>query len=551
MAKDADDGSYSTFPSTLLSTDNSTFEKHLKSRSSAISSAIQTIFSEDRRSEPSISELQERIARLLLAEKLNVNELETIRLDKELLRQRLETASMRYLKAERNIDRARSITVVKIERQAIASSGSAPATETAPNKNESANGQVDNAALVEAETATKEAAAASAKKAEQIEKLETENSKLIAELTAVRARLSHLTDDDYANTDLFKQIKLQHDDVVNRINGLEAVNTELRQENQKLQGERSAYRMQLDAESQAATSERDLQLSKVESDLTRIRTTRDELSSDLNIRKASQEQERASINQMKQFLSVKDDRINALEAQVKRLEADQPAELGSDIQDLSLDDVQGKYSDLERKYSMLKMELDSITSAYKKVSSTTSQKINNLSELEEKAARLSAEKAKADQKYFAAMKAKDARDQEIRALRAQNSKSSDIVSQLKDAEASTRALVANLEKNVCDTKELQTGLETKFRAVQKQVEDRDIKLDGLKKQVNELKNHLTTKDNAYTSMAGANRKLEVELEQMKVDAKEKGKQLEMYKTKGSGADGDTADMLRVSPNINP
>lgn len=47
---------------------------------------------------------------------------------------------------------------------------------------------------------------------------------------------------------------------------------------------------------------------------------------------------------------------------------------------------------------------------------------------------MSFQKVKADQKYFTAMKAKDAIQQESRLLKVQHSKSSEIITQLKDAE---------------------------------------------------------------------------------------------------------------------
>ena len=537
--------SYTTFPSTLLNTDNATFEKHLKSRSAAISSAISQVFSDNQRSTPEVAKLQERIAQLLLVEKENVNELEKIRLEKEQLDQRLETASMRYLMAEKRLDRAKSLTVAKLERQAIANSGPAAGSETAASKSDATNGQVDSAVLAEAESAKKEIVAASVKQAEQLDKLSIENGKLTAELTNLKFRLSHLTDDDYAHTDLFKQLKLQHEDVITRINGLEATNTELRKEAQKLLAERSAYRTEIDAESQAAIAEKELQLSKAEADLARIRTTRDELAADVNIRKAAQDQERTALNQMKQLDSAKDDRIHALESEVERLKNDQPCDESSEIQGLPLDELKTKYSDLERRYSQLESELASITAAYKKMSTMTIQKVKDFREWDQKVERANAEKTKADQKYFAAMKAKDAREQEIRALRAQNSKSSDIVSQLKDAEASTRALVVNLEKHIAESKDMLTSLETKLRVSQKQIEERDITVVGLRKQVEELKTSLIAKDNAHATVSSAHRKAEVEIEQLKVDVKEKEKRLEMYKSRAAGTEDNTADMLRV------
>jgi len=101
-----------------------------------------------------------------------------------------------------------------------------------------------------------------------------------------------LTDDDYAKTDLFKTLKSQHEDVIKRINNLEATNVQLREEAQKLQAERTAYRIQMDDESRAVISETESQLARAEADLTRIRNSRDELLADIAIRRLAKKNTR-------------------------------------------------------------------------------------------------------------------------------------------------------------------------------------------------------------------------------------------------------------------
>ncbi|MCJ1399955.1 E3 ubiquitin-protein ligase bre1 [Xylographa trunciseda] len=545
---------YSAFPSTLLSADTPAFDKYLKSRSEAISSAISQIFTQTHATTPQISDLQNRITHLLSIEKKHVNELEKSRLEREQTEERLETASMRYMVAEKKLDRAKSLTVAKLERQAIAGGRSEVGSGLGGSvdgvaKNDLPNGQGDsNENLAETETARKEAVAASEKQKEHIEQLATENEQLTIQVTALKSKLSHLSDEDYARTDLFKHLKSQHEDVIKRINDLEAINNELRAEAEKLQAERTAYRVQLDTESQAAIAEKELQLARAETDLNRIRAARDELQADVNTRKNTQGQERVSFTQMKQLVAAKEDRIEALESEVDRLKSSSMESAAGnpvDLDNISNEELRMKYSNMERQYNMLNQELASMGTTFKKVSSTATQKTNHLSELEEKVMRLSAEKSRADQKYFAAMKAKDAREQEVRTLRAQNSKSSDIVSQLKDAEAATRALVVNLEKQVAETKEALTNIVKQHRTSQQQASEKSILVDGLKGQVDELKTSLTAKDNSLSAASSTARKAEVEAEQLKARLEETKKSLDMWKTKGLGNQSGEYEMLRV------
>lgn len=540
---------YSSFPSALLNSEKSIFEKHLQSRSKSISSAIGHLFSRDPAS-PEISQLQGRIAGLLAQEKVHITELERSRTEQGQLEERLEAASLRYMLAEKKLDRVKSTTVQKLEQQAIASGKS----ETSVGLDNTADGgdmKVDTEALFEAEKAKKEADASFAKQKEQLQALEADNEKLTAQTTTLESRLTHLSDDDYSKTDLFKHLKSQHEDVIKRINDLEATNVKLREEAEKLQAERTAYRSQLEQESQMIVSEKEALLAQAEHDLARIRTTRDELVADVQMRKAAQSQERASIEQIKELAIAREERIKVLESEIERINM-QPTQTNGvpspepSVEDASTDELHNRYSTLERQYAMLKTELQSMEKVYQKTSTVASQKVTNLTNLEEKTMRLGAEKSKADQKYFAAMKAKEAREQEVRTLRAQNSKTSEIVSQLKESDTANRSLIINLEKQVAEQKSAIAALGNKYNASQQQVNERNILQEGLKSQVEELKKNLVTKDTSSGLVSSAHRKAEVEIEGLKVRLVETQKGLESWKTKGLGNQNEEYEMLRVS-----
>lgn len=551
--------SFSIFPSALLTTDNETFQEHLESRSAEISSAISQLFARSSTQSPEISDLQGRIAQLLANEKGHIIELEKSRSEQDQLLERLEAASLRYMIAERKIDRAKSATVAKLERQAIygsrneAGSGLGGSTETSGDgQTDSGKARAENGdEYFEAEVARKEAVAALSKQKGQLDALEAENEKLTAEVTSLNNRLSHLSDDDYSRTDLFKQLKSQHEDVIKRINNLEATNVQLREEAEKLQKERTAYRIQLEDESQITIMEKEAQLVQAENDLARIRSSRDELLADVYMRKAAQGQEKASMSQVKELLSTREERIRALESEVDRarLQSGQPASpssFQSNPEDVSPDDLRNRYSNLERQYSMLNNELQSMGNAYKKANALASQKVENFTALEEKAARLVAEKSKADQKYFAAMKSKEAREQEVRSLRASSSKSSEMVSTLKDAEAATRAVIINLEKEISEFKASYASINNQNRVSQQQLSEHKILSESLNAQVEELKKNLVSKDSSASIVSGALRKTELETETLKIRLEETQKSLEAWKTKSLGNQSGEYEALRVS-----
>ena len=456
---------------------------------------------------------------------------------------------MRYMMAEKKLDRAKSTTVAKLERQAIAGGKSETGSGLGggvDNKSEAINGQLDTEALALAETARREAEAECAKQAEQIQQLSGDYRQLKERLTASKLKPSQNLDEEYAHTELFKQTRKQLEDSVNRINNLEATNVELRRDANRLRSERAAYRTEVDAETHATNSDKDLQLSKAENDLARIRAARDELYADLQMKRQVQDQDKVASEQIKQMAAANEERIKALESEVQRLNGVQGAPNDA-INTLPLEELQTKYADLDRKYSMINQELESMSNAYKKLSSTSSQKVAYLSNVEEKVARSAAEKAKADQKYFSAMKSKEAREQEVRTLRTQNSKSAEIVSQLKDAEASTRQLVATLEKQVTECKEAFSILETKHHAVQNQVAEKSSTIDATTKQLEEIKSLVSGKDNEHAATSSALRKTEVEIEKLKVNLAEKDTRIDAWRqTNADTEDEKIVESLRVS-----
>ena len=482
-------------------------------------------------------------------EKIHIAELERSRQEQGSLEERLEAASLRYMLAEKKLDRVKSTTVQKLEKQAIAS-GKSESAVGLDNSTEPDDVKADTDALFEAEKAKKVADASFIKQKEQLQAMEVENEKLTTQISNLETRLTHLSDDDYSKTDLFKHLKSQHEDVIKRINDLEATNVKLREEAEKLQAERMAYRYQLEQETQMSIQEKETLLAQAEFDLARIRTARDELTADIHMRKAAQSQERASIEQIKELAIAREERIKVLESEIERLTM-QPSQTNGvpspepSIEDASPEDLHTKYSTLERQYAMLKTELQSMEKVYQKTSLVASQKVTNLTNLEEKTMRLSAEKSKADQKYFAAMKAKEAREQEVRTLRAQNSKTSEIVSQLKESEAANRNLVINLEKQVAEQKSAMAALGSKHSACQQQVNERNIINEGFRLQVDDLKKLLVTKDSSSSLVSSAHRKAESELESLKVRLQETQKSLESWKTKGLGNQNEEYEMLRV------
>ena len=210
--------------------------------------------------------------------------------------------------------------------------------------------------------------------------------------------------------------------------------------------------LKVDDETQTAVREKESQLVRAETDLARIRNARDELLAEQQMRKSTEGQEKNFGAKLQELADAREARITALESETQRLRLQLEGSTEAAVNDLPLEELRTKHANLERQYAMLNTELTSMQAAYMKFSKLASQKVLDFGALEEKISRLTAEKSKADQKYFAAMKTKEARDSEIRTLRMQSSSTSDIISQLKNSESIARSLVSNLEKQTSESK---------------------------------------------------------------------------------------------------
>jgi E3 ubiquitin-protein ligase BRE1 len=542
----------STIPSSLYSADLETFKIHLQARSRDIKDVLEHLFDSCKTFTPDVVQLQAQLSQKLAAEKVHVVELQRLQSEVEELTERLDKAVERYMRAERKIERkfGRAANSSKTDEIFLGIQKTQGAENAGVKREETfTNGTTGTEeALTDLEEAHHKSMAVSEKLREQLEQVEADNLKLTTQLTELAAKSTQHTDDEYAGTELFKYLKSQHDDVIKRVNHLEALNIQLQEEAVKLQSERTLFKSQIEHESKAALAEREAQLVNAETNLARIRSNRDELLAEQAIRRSAYEQERASMQKAKELSEASDHRITALEIQNQRLKLERASEeaINGNLDSMSREELQSRHQDLEKKHQMLTNELQSMETAYLSTKKIANHKVSELSAFEEKLQRLSAEKAKADQKYFAAMKSKETRDSEIRTLRLQNTKSSDVVSSLKDSEAASRALLINLEKNIGEIKDALMSTTASHRASQQQVTELGISSEGLKAQITDLKKLLASKDAAAATSSTSHRKAELEIVELKTSLADTKKALDICKSNNLGSSTDVNESFRVS-----
>ena len=538
------------YPSALNFKDSRDFQKHIGEKTKLVKARLETLL--NRLSslrggiKPEVVQLESQIKSLLAAQKDYAVKLERLEADKEDISQQLDTATLRYIKAEKRIDRMRSAQVQKMEEKALANVTSRPAPVESGGTEQPA---ADTASLDALQGKYDESLAVINKQKEQLSKIFAEIKTLQDENSTFRAKKETLTDEDYAKTDLFKQLRSQNEDMIKRTNHLESANKQLREEIEKLQTDRTAFRSKLDAEAQAVAGDLEDQIQAKDQDLTRIRSARDELVADVQIRKASQDQERTAFEHLKDLVAAKEDRIAALESELERLRPAEGADTttpSAELEALSAEELRQRFAKLEKDFVMIQNEMPSVEKAYRRAISLAQKKVMDFTALEERVTMLTLEKAKADQKYFAARKDMDIRIAEIRALRHQNSKSSEIIAALKDAEAQSRSLLSNFEKQLADFRQANTTIVEESRQLKLANANVTRQYESSKAQIADLTGLVKAKDAANATLREHAASQDTEHEKLKVRITHLQKDRDSWKTKCLANSSEEEEMLRVS-----
>ncbi|KAI1777741.1 E3 ubiquitin-protein ligase BRE1 [Hypoxylon cercidicola] len=536
------------FPTQITFKDLEEFESHLSDKASSIKNMVDVILGRLSATRgqvaPDITTLEKQVNALLAQQKEFLVKLDRLTADKASISEQLNIATLRYMKAERRLDRAKSTQVQKLEQQAhnhvTTRSGTGADQENGMDIDES---NTNNESL---QLAIREANAVAERQKEQLESALAQNKSLQEELTSVQTRLTNLTDEDYSRTEVFKIFKNHMEELVRKINNLEADNKNLRASAEKLEAERELSRRKVESEAQALIAELEEQLQQADTNLARVRSARDELHADVTMLRQSKEQERLASEHMKELVKANEDRITALESEVRRLQPNEDVDMTErpDIDALSLEEIREKYKKLAKDYDSIESELPGMTSAVRRFQVLAHKKVMDQAAMEERISLAIAEKSKADQKYFTARKDGDIKAEAIQKMRTQNGKSSEIISQLKEVEANNRTLVTNLDKQLADLKQTNASIMAENRKHETTSSEIIRRFEALKQQVAELSNLAKSKDSTTAAAKERAATLETDVEKLRVRLDTVSKDRDKWKTKCLSNSSEEEEMLR-------
>ncbi|SCW01831.1 LAFE_0E08218g1_1 [Lachancea fermentati] len=255
-----------------------------------------------------------------------------------------------------------------------------------------------------------------------LETWKTKNEQELIKLRTELATLSSSKDNNLENNAdreaLYQKVKHLTDENNELAHANDAYLTKF----QSLVQEREIFSNKLSTEFQTAQDALKKHNATLEKDLVRIRATRDELLSKVAVLE-SQKSKSEILNDVNHVLDLQKEQVQKME-----LRMDSKSHEGS--QDALMKELQ----DLEK--------------AFKEVSQLSLKKYSDYVNHESIISKLTVEKTKADQKYYAAMRSKDSILIENKNLSKNLHKSNELISQLKDLERNLQLKIENLNKQM-------------------------------------------------------------------------------------------------------
>lgn len=447
------------------------------------------------------------------------------------LQNKLDQLTEMYLASEKKIERMKSSSV-----QILFGNSAKEASEKEDSTNQdSVESLTENSEKIgtenpELDTATKEelqklrllldqSEAVVAKQKTFISEQESRILKLNENILSLSNRLTNLSDAEVIQSVPYRSLRRRNDDLLAQIDKLEAYNQRYHREKSALINERTDFQQKLRSETDAKINEFQAKLNKCESDLARIRSARDELISALNVKRAAESERNKGMDHLKELVEIRNTRIKTLEAEISRLKdesSDNQDDINlSKIDDATIEELKGLVQKLQRQNNSLVSELPGLEAAFNKAHKEANLKVTDLLEREAKNTRLVVEKAKADEKYFSAMRAKDALNNEFQKAKAQLTKSTECVQQLREVEKKHTLKISSLEAKIEDCNIKQASLEKERSSLQHKLSDAERRLDSSRYLVEKLNSDIRNRDRSIRQEIDNKRTIELENEKLK------------------------------------
>lgn len=499
--------SLEAWPTNLFFADHPTFEAHLADKQEKIKDTVlKVILGVQSRSPLDVEGCKATVAKLAADVKAAQAENALLKSQCEEWESRSADAAYRYMTAEKKLDRMKSVTLAKIEAQARSQN------------HDEGKGQPDekkpDVAPVENTAINDEMRQIMEKRGDDIARLETETARLRKDL--LDQTVKTISPEAITSSEQFRSLQTLHTATLAALENAKARADILEAEVGRIHTSQEEFRTTLLQEQKSISNDVTNQMNKIEQDLARVRAIRDELHQDQQARKAK-ESEKLKVNQqIAELAEVRLGRVTSLEAEITRLKNEGAMTNGAEAKADGSEDLHQKLARLEKQNQNLLAELPSMEVAFNKAHSLATSKINDLSDMEKRLQKSVADKAKADQKYFAAMKSKEVLQQENKILKQSINKSSESISNLREAEKSAETRSSNSQKELFEWRTNYERALAKSKSDEAEVESARIRLDAAQKQLAHINTVLLQKVEAEDAALKAQRLAEEDLTKVRV-----------------------------------
>lgn len=320
----------------------------------------------------------------------------------------------------------------------------------------------------------KELQAANEKLEEQFKAVTTQSNNQSKELHLLQEKLAHLTPSDLEKYSNYQILKSTNEHLVHKIEELNRMNDLSLHKLSEMELNLQEVKNFLDKELLNENDTLKKLVQKGELDLVRIRTARDELlgkytvlEQQINAQKGYNELVKLNENLLL--------RIKALETETVTNDIENDEKLLNETNE-----------SLVKRIKILQNELKEIESIFHSVLETANAKLKNASELENLIKKLTIEKNKADQKYFASMRLKDLLLLENKILKVQIGKTQELLTKFNELEKAYVAKIDILTRSVNDYKLIKENSIQEMSKLQEQVKVLTMKKDLLTKELKRL-----------------------------------------------------------------
>lgn len=320
---------------------------------------------------------------------------------------------------------------------------------------------------------------------ELMNQINTNYDKVVKENLQLSDKLENLNENDLINSVSYQELAAHNKELNESVNNLQKINDTTVNKLNELENKQTNVKHLLDKELREENETLKQQLQKSENDLVRIRTARDELLSKQTILKADFENQTTN-DELNKLNKVLNNRINALESE--RHETGD----NSKINELSKDE-------LIQRINMLNSEIKEIEQAFQETRENSLSKLMSVTDQENMVKKLTIEKTKADQKYFASMRLKDSLSSENKILKTQINKSQELVSKLNDLEKSYLDKIEILTKSNNDFKIIRQSALQENSKLQESLRAIDVRKASLEKELSGMKDKYSDKVQETTS----------------------------------------------------